>query len=127
MQEALQEVVSLKLAKLPDEPERPDQIAAVLKLFEVQARHDLEEFLCRVIEAHHGGSNGARRKFPPPIKVGSICGAICAFVPAPQTRPVCDALNTATFKDEVLVWVIMSRHLLCPPEIASHQNTRVRA
>ena len=35
-------------------------------------------------------------------------------VPAPQTRPVGDTLNTATFKNEILVRVIMSRHLLCP-------------
>jgi hypothetical protein len=27
---------------MPDEPERPDKIAAVLKLFEVQGHHDLE-------------------------------------------------------------------------------------
>src|SRR5713101_1342744 len=52
----LQEVVSLKPAKMPDEPDRPDKIAAVFKLFEVQGHHDLEEFLGRVIETHHGGS-----------------------------------------------------------------------
>ena len=52
-------MISLKPAKMPDKPDRPDEIAAVLKLFEVQGHHDLEEFLCRVIEAHHGRSDGA--------------------------------------------------------------------
>ena len=71
---------------MPDEPERPDKIAAILKLFEVEGHHDLEEFLGRVIEAHHGGSNGAGGSSRPPINVGSICGVI-RFVPAPRTRP----------------------------------------
>jgi hypothetical protein len=52
-------VPSAESAKMADEPERPDKIAAVLKLFEVQGHHDLEEFRGRIIEAHHGGSNGA--------------------------------------------------------------------
>lgn len=55
----VQEVVSLKPAKMPDEPDWPNKIAAVLKLFEVQGHHDLEEFLGSVIEGHHGRSNGA--------------------------------------------------------------------
>jgi len=46
----LQKVVSLKPAETPDEPERPEQIAAVLKLFEVKGHHDPQEFLGRVIE-----------------------------------------------------------------------------
>jgi hypothetical protein len=106
---------------MPDEPERPDKIAAVLKLFEVQGHHDLEEFLGRVIEAHHGRSNGAggssRHRF-------NLRRDLPLFQHLKHAA-VCDALNTATFKDEVLVWVIMSRHLLCPPRIASDKNTRI--
>src|SRR6266704_2328208 len=86
----LQEVDSLEPAKMPDEPDGPDKISAVLKLFE--------------IEAHHGCSNGAGGSSRHRFNLRRDLPLFQHF----KHAPVCDALNPATFKDEVLVRVIMS-------------------